>query len=290
MNIKNLEVKTITPEYAKYLLENNYKNNRKVHQTEVEKYARDMKNGKWITGVYNSRIEPICISKKGELLDGQHRLLAIIEADKPIRMYIQKNMDEKSFRMMDNGIRRTVADALGNVDYSKDISALLKMVVATKYGDGGLGSILQGTVTYADKHPVRVTKQDILDEYNKSDKDHLVDCVRKAKSIYSVVTKGSVATYAYFIWLVDWLQRNSELDEFIDGFKGTHHHNAQMCKTMILKQYSSLNGRKTNIDLLTYLLVAYEFTLKGKELEKFRALNHYIEKYNALIDSARNHD
>lgn len=67
-------IKSITPEVATKILET-VDVNRKVNSATVAKYALDMKNKSWLlTG------EPIIISDTGKLLDGQHRLWAIVES------------------------------------------------------------------------------------------------------------------------------------------------------------------------------------------------------------------
>lgn len=69
---------TITPEIARELLANPADKNRPLKKSVVRKYARRIRAGLWrLTG------EPILLNEKGALLDGQHRLSACIEADKP---------------------------------------------------------------------------------------------------------------------------------------------------------------------------------------------------------------
>lgn len=53
-----------------------YNHNRKVSQTRVKKFADEMSKNWWL---YNG--ESITISKSGRVIDGQHRLLAIILSD-----------------------------------------------------------------------------------------------------------------------------------------------------------------------------------------------------------------
>jgi len=65
----------INPEKAQELLANNA-HNRKVTLSRVKEYASEMRNGMW---AYNG--EAIIVSVSGRLLDGQHRLLAVIEAN-----------------------------------------------------------------------------------------------------------------------------------------------------------------------------------------------------------------
>lgn len=62
----------ITPvKAAEYLALN--KNNRKLNEATVERYVNMMSKGEWIMNG-----EPICFDRYGNLVNGQHRLTAII--------------------------------------------------------------------------------------------------------------------------------------------------------------------------------------------------------------------
>ena len=104
--INEAELKTITPEEAARILENNT-HNRQCRQTVVKRYARQMAAGEWrLTG------ETIKIAADGSLLDGQHRLLACIEAATPFDAYIVTGLDPGVFDVIDSGVPRRTADAL----------------------------------------------------------------------------------------------------------------------------------------------------------------------------------
>lgn len=96
----------VTPELAKYYLENNAAN-RNISAGAVAAYARDMLAGAWKETGQNN----ICISKNGELKDGQHRLLAVIKAGIPVRMNFAFDVDD-DVSVYDRGRSRSVADEL----------------------------------------------------------------------------------------------------------------------------------------------------------------------------------
>jgi len=76
------EVTNITPELAKELLKNN-KANRSILTKRVNQYANDIINGNWqLNG------EAICIDENGDLLNGQHRLSAVIKANRHVQMLV----------------------------------------------------------------------------------------------------------------------------------------------------------------------------------------------------------
>ena len=77
------ELITITPKMAEEFLAKNMKRNRPVMKSTVNAYARTMKAGGW-----NTTHQGIAFNDKGELIDGQHRLHAIIAANVPITMNV----------------------------------------------------------------------------------------------------------------------------------------------------------------------------------------------------------
>jgi predicted transcriptional regulator len=97
---------TIDPNHAGALLEAN-EANRNIRQRVVSAYARDMEHDKWLTTG-----ETIKIGHHGELLDGQHRLHAIIASGTPQRLLVVRGLDPATRTVIDTGAVRTGGDAL----------------------------------------------------------------------------------------------------------------------------------------------------------------------------------
>lgn len=98
---------TLTPALARVLLDRNA-HNRKISETAVAKYARDMSNGAW---EFNG--EPIIVASDGYLNDGQHRCEAVIASGVSIRAVIVIGTDRTSRFTVDQGRARTAGDFLG---------------------------------------------------------------------------------------------------------------------------------------------------------------------------------
>jgi hypothetical protein len=99
------EVRSIGPTEARSILERNDVN-RRVRKRLVTAYATDMRAGRWgLTG------ETIVISRTGSLLDGQHRMHAVIDSGRKVRFLVATGSDDDVQRYMDQGASRTVADA-----------------------------------------------------------------------------------------------------------------------------------------------------------------------------------
>lgn len=95
----------ITPSIAKQFLEGNV-SNRMVNHHVVNQYSADMTKGQWKidTG------EVIKISKSNIILDGQHRLLAIVKSNVPIYFHVAFDVEDSVFDVLDTGKIRNTTD------------------------------------------------------------------------------------------------------------------------------------------------------------------------------------
>jgi len=81
--------------------------NRTVKEDKVRCYARDMGDEKWMVNG-----EPLIFAANGRILDGQHRLLACVEADKAFRTHVVENVSHEAMKTIDTGIGRSAGDQL----------------------------------------------------------------------------------------------------------------------------------------------------------------------------------
>jgi hypothetical protein len=96
----------ITPVEALALLERNT-NNRPRKENAIRTYSRRMKQGEW-----KFTNQGIGVARNGELIDGQNRLYACIEADTPFPTLIATGIEPEAKSVVDVGVKRTLADAL----------------------------------------------------------------------------------------------------------------------------------------------------------------------------------
>lgn len=119
-------VEVITPAQAKKILENNNGGNRLIRPRRVKQYANALRNDRWhLSG------EPIIYSKDGRLLNGQHRLRAVIEADKPMTTVVVRGVEDDAFTVMDSGASRTLGDVFRGAGHksSNQMAANARMVM-----------------------------------------------------------------------------------------------------------------------------------------------------------------
>jgi hypothetical protein len=121
---------------AQELLDRNT-HNRNIRDYMVELFARDMAAGRW-----QMNGETIKVSKTGVLLDGQHRLLAVVYAYKelgltePIWIYTISEVEDPAQQSMDAGIRRGTHEVLALAGYTNStvVSAAAKQVMQMERG------------------------------------------------------------------------------------------------------------------------------------------------------------
>lgn len=99
----------ISPEQAAKWLERN-DNNRNVNVAKVKKMAKDMREGHWDT-----THQGIAIASDGTLVDGQHRLLAIVESGVTVRMNVTFNAAKSQH--IDSGNIHSMANRVQMSEY-----------------------------------------------------------------------------------------------------------------------------------------------------------------------------
>ncbi len=121
------------PDYAASLLENS-QGNRKVSQSKVDQYALDMVEGRWR---YNPIDSAIAIDQVGNVINGQHRLWACIQAGIPMEVDILLQADPALMDVTDIGMVRTGANILqiaGVASGSKCAAATAFILIHERYG------------------------------------------------------------------------------------------------------------------------------------------------------------
>jgi hypothetical protein len=145
------EWELITPEIAEALLECN-SNNRNLRPGRVNKYARAMDLDDWgKTG------QPIIIGSDGNLMDGQHRLMAVAQTRRSVWFLVVRGVDPNLMAAIDRGLARGGMDAFNwaGIPNAASAAASLRQILVLVNG----GSLLQGHLLN------QITDQELLDAY-----------------------------------------------------------------------------------------------------------------------------
>ncbi len=181
------KIVTITPKIAAELLAHN-DNNRPLKDNHVISLAIQIEKDKWqLNG------ESIIISKKGKVLDGQHRLHAVIMADKSIRSNVVYGADEESFLTIDTGRIRSGSDVLSieGVENSAVMSSIIRAVIMWKRGS--IKNAVSKKSSGKSKKTRSITNAEMVEFYNKN-KNKLTEISEFIRELgkFHVLSKSSV--------------------------------------------------------------------------------------------------
>lgn len=181
------EVIRVTPEIAKNILEKSNTKNRTLSIGRARALARAMEGGQWAMNG-----DSIKISDTGILLDGQHRLTAIVISQTSQDVLFVTGLKESVFTTIDVGANRTAADMLSIAGVKN--SAIIASSVMLYLVDKKLGKPLHGS---PDRKPTKKDISDFVSERRQELEDISKEIVKK-DGHYSIgrIMNGSGAFYA----------------------------------------------------------------------------------------------
>jgi hypothetical protein len=124
------EIVEMTPTVAREIIASNSRN-RSLRKDYVRMLAGAMKRGEWAVNG-----EPIQIAEDGTLLNGQHRLEAVIESGVTVPLLVVRGLPTSAQRTMDSGTRRNLSDVLalhGESD-TTNLAAMLTLLHRYRIG------------------------------------------------------------------------------------------------------------------------------------------------------------
>jgi hypothetical protein len=181
-----MKVETITPKLAEKWMAANT-GNRPLRRALVGRYAEVIRRGQWeLNG------ESIKFDEDGKLLDGQHRLAAIVEANKAVKSYIVRDLPRKVFDTLDNGEKRTGADVFslrGEKNGATLASAIRLLLVYKEYGG-----------FQRNQKTAFITTRDLIEGVEKYPKlRESVDFIRSYRNLYTILAP-SPASFLHYIF------------------------------------------------------------------------------------------
>lgn len=116
----------VSPEMATNWLSNNG-SNRPLRKSHLASIALAMNADQ-----FKLTHQPIAIDARGMLLDGQHRLRAIVLTGKTVELFVCFGADRSTFDVLDTGLVRTIAERLGTNIYNTTVATTLLRVAGSE--------------------------------------------------------------------------------------------------------------------------------------------------------------
>lgn len=144
---------TVTPEMAQKWLESNYDKQRPLNKKSVNRYANIMREGRWMVNC-----DAVGFDTEGRVINGQHRLHAIIASGVEVEMLVVTGLDSNVFEVQDNGAGRTAGQVLaveGVKHYNATAAVVRRLIITTKAGKFGTATFTGGQPFPVEHYMVR---------------------------------------------------------------------------------------------------------------------------------------
>lgn len=203
-------VETIGPDEAAKILEGCGKN-RAVSQHTVDRYAKAMEDGKWALNG-----ESVIVGRDGRLVDGQHRLWAVIQSGCTVDMLVVRGVDQESFETCDQGMNRTPTHALqaAGIEAARAIAPIMRWrayYIATAGKTPTVGTHIHSKPDHGEliravkSHPGLESAAHWLYRMKRTNK--MIPCGPFGAFAYLVAESGAVG----------------DVDGFLEGFRDVEH-------------------------------------------------------------------
>lgn len=175
------KLQLITPEIAKKYLAQNISNYRTMSNSVVAAYAADMKSGNWkLNG------ETIKFNKSNMLVDGQHRLAAVIKSGCSVLMMVLTGVPDE-ITTFDIGKNRTIVQ----IAKANDLNAS----VANNTTVGAVSMLMKGDKVSASSVP----KQKIIEIISKEPQNWSNAYLAVARSKTNAIARKSPVVLAVYV-------------------------------------------------------------------------------------------
>jgi len=224
-----IEERLVTPAIANDLLQLNV-NNRKFKEKIVFKYAKEMSENRWKRGTG----EMIKIATDGTILDGQHRLFAVIKSNKSVYFHFALELDPSIYDVLDSGSLRNASDSfkIEGISNSNLLPALIQL-----------------------KETLSKGRLDPRGTYNKLSTTQLLEEYHKREQFYNNVASKSLTWYSNFAQVLP----PSEIGGFYAFFLDINKENAE---SFMIQLCTGADVTNSTILLLRNRLIQNKISLK----------------------------
>lgn len=265
MSKVNTSVVDVTPELAKAILGQNDKN-RPISSDTVTKYSKLMKQNKW---QFNG--ETIIIAIDGTLLDGQHRLSAIVASKTVQKMIVVKGVAKDAFTTIDIGKKRNASDALAT--YSEKYKKYRILIAAcaktlTEFDKDGVwnGDVISERLTHEEMIKFVEVNQGIL----KS-----VEYVSSLSGARKIIPQSALAACHYLFSKKDTFEAARFFEKLNNGERLNAEDPVLVLRQRLIEMRFA-GGVFRAREVLPYIIKTWSLVRQGKKSKQLRIKSDYI--------------
>lgn len=237
-----LTIEKIDPSKARTYLAKNTGNFRPLHKATVARYADDMANGNWVqTG------ESIKFAN-GVLVDGQHRLAAIIESNTSIELAVAFDVNKGACYAIDSGRPRKISQWLSHIGIKNACIAGSVGRMALLHDDD------KWSVTAGQHTPSQIIDYVVRHDTYIQDAIHSCSCLRGQLAGVSITIASTIAFLASD-------KKLSSSSETITWFMRALATGLELTKDQPVFHFRNKFIQQTNMKQMTHFMQRMVFTL-----------------------------
>jgi hypothetical protein len=256
--VDTIPVVEVTPEMAQQWLDTRFDNERTLREgTRVAAMVRDMQADRWyFTG------DPIRFDyETGRLIDGQHRLTAVVQSSCS-QLFAIINLPMEARSVIDTGSARTLGDLLlfGGHVKGRNLAAIIRRVLTYFNGRGTEGGDYYPTVTEST-------------EFLSKNKDALVRAVEVAQKSYQggrrLPMSPAILGATYFLCAEkDQDLADSFFDKLIFGLDLHEGEPVLALRDRLLRAREQQGRPMSPDDAFRFTILAWNFTRAGVSVKR----------------------
>lgn len=250
----------ITPETAVNWLRNNT-SNRPLSEKKINQNLSQMKSGKW-----KLTTDAIGWDTGNKLINGQHRLHAVVRYGKPVSFLVARGLDPDAFNVIDTGKNRTASDILATNGYGRTglLSSVVRFVMTYSKGK------IYESVNSGQKE-LGINHQDILD-FVETHKKTLVEILDVAHNV-TTQFKGLPARFVGGLyWQFSKLDRDASMEFFTSFASGAGLQKDDPIYQLRNKMIGNMASKKKfpDRDKLAWTILAWNHWRKKNKITKLQ--------------------
>lgn len=239
----------VTPELARQYLTHNT-DNRRLRRTSVVELAGAMRRGEWVPNG-----NAIAFDQDGLLIDGQHRLHAVIEAGVTAKMLVVRGVDSAAFTVTDRGLKRNVRDDLSRRGVANATQVAAALTALWRF---------ETTGRFRTVHP-HPTSTEILNLFERE--PEIVESVKGMERVsgHIGVRSATISVLYHVLPLIDADDAAYFFDRLADGANLDADHPIYRLRKRIVE--SSGATKRLNGDEIGALMIkAWNFYREGRQV------------------------
>lgn len=243
------DIVEITPAVARQWLQMNT-SNRPVSQRRVNQYAQAIRQGEWLLNGDSIKLTD------AELIDGQHRLLAVVAANIAIRTVVVYGLTNEVFTTIDQGRKRSTADMIavaGREKYRLELAATASFIWWARRNNGDPRSV--GNLLPSQRELIELA---LSPEVISACED--TAALRKKIG----VSPGACGYLAYMLRAIDREQATLFLGRLYHGTEGSMGDPVLRVREVMLAEKARKNRVLTPYEKLAYLIKAWNAWRVGR--------------------------